>query len=195
MREPWVFENISFPRFGVTCKPALTDELLKYSALPEGRGLVFHLDWSELELSTRAGAVVIKDAAIYDSYITNGGWSEVDFATLTMPVPDFLVEHAGLTLAQMVKYRIQEAAKVISVAAACLRGVIDDTSFKRDIAKTKDMSERVQALSDTLQTAIPALDFTDVLLPRDKREGAEAEDEEAKDETLNYVDDGSPIPF
>jgi hypothetical protein len=145
------------------------------------------LDWSELELSTRAGAVVIKDAAIYDSYITNGGWSEVDFATLTMPVPDFLVEHAGLTLAQMVKYRIQEAAKVISVAAACLRGVIDDTSFKRDIAKTKDMSERVQALSDTLQT--------DVLLPRDKREGAEAEDEEAKDETLNYVDDGSPIPF
>ena len=73
VEDPWTFGGISFPRFYITMKSTLREELLAYSARPEAKDLVFHLAWYELEGSNVAGVETFKNGKSPDSWWSSTG--------------------------------------------------------------------------------------------------------------------------
>jgi hypothetical protein len=164
VRSHQVFEDVSFPEFVITFKHVLWDELIEYSKT-EGKGLVFHLLWEYTECENKYGVATFGNGEVWDQWSNSGG-SEIHLAPIRDPLPDFLVAHAGLSLAQLAKYRLQKASEVVSKIGGILQDIIGDESFPtRDLEKTKSAIQKLTALAEQMKAVIDPLDFNGVILP------------------------------
>jgi hypothetical protein len=173
---PWTFEGISHPRFEIELRwRTLRHELLEYSKSEAARDLVFHLRWHSREVESENGVATFKNGELLDDWAANCP-RESNFNDIVQPQPDFLVKHAGLTFAQIAKYRLQQAVEVFAEVSRILNsdqysgrnfGATGSSHFvpQRNTKKTRAVTESVRALSIYVEEAVSNLDFTDVIRP------------------------------
>ena len=204
--DPWQFENVSYPRFRFTSRwvppiKKLTEASKSYS------DLTFHLSSSEW-WEDRRGVYVISNGKIGNQWDT--GDAMYSLSSIYNPDPDFLVGETRLTLPQRAKYRllamvqnVTDIADALEYATTGMEMQYPDgqggylppvrepfTSFDklRDAEKTKRTVAALNALRDSLKSAVDAIDFTDVLIDLlDPRRAADL------GLTVNPDKDGDPV--
>jgi hypothetical protein len=136
---------------------------------------VFHLRWYSREVEPENGVATFKNGEVLDEWVAKCP-RESNLNDIVQPQPDFLVKHAGLTFAQVAKYRLQQAVEAFAELSRILNsdqfngrnfGAANSPHYvpPKKTEKTRAVTESVQALTIYIEEAVSNLDFTDVILP------------------------------